>query len=332
MKRREPLGPIVVQLFSKSKEPPRSSACRRGRRMCPGTHWIAQCTMLFATCLLLVVLYEKTAPPALDLQRDRGSPPWNLTQRDRGSPPWNLTQRDLGSPPWNLTQRDRGSPPWNLTQHARRFIDLTNAQAGNKLEGHIFNLGRHNTFRRRPQLQAYIKLVNERRFQRICETGFNGGHSAVLWASLLPTVQIISFDLCKDARCEVGQAFFDSLFPKASLTIVNGDSTKTVPQYAKKHPDVKCDFISVDGGHTGDVPKLDIRNMAKLAKPGALIVMDDVDKHSHASFLKTPGLAWFDAVQSGMILSRGCSACYRKDAKRRTTCTFCIGVYNPSST
>ena len=94
----------------------------------------------------------------------------------------------------------------------------------------------------------------------MCETGFNGGHSVVLWACLLPTV---SFDKCVDTRCEIGKAFFHNLFQHPSLRIVKGNSIENVPRYFKEQPDIKCDFISVDVGDTGDVPRLDILNITR---------------------------------------------------------------------
>ena len=63
MKRREPLGPIVVQLFSKSNEPPRAPVRRGGRvkskRPRPETRHIAQCTLLLLMCFFLFAVYRR---------------------------------------------------------------------------------------------------------------------------------------------------------------------------------------------------------------------------------------------------------------------------------
>lgn len=60
------------------------------------------------------------------------------------------------------------------------------------------------------------------------------------------------------------------------LRIVKGDSTKTVVDFAAENPSVKCDLLSVDGGHTHDVALADIRHMHNLANPRFnTVVIDD---------------------------------------------------------
>lgn len=49
------------------------------------------------------------------------------------------------------------------------------------------------------------------------------------------------------------------------LTVVKGSSLETVPEFAAENPDVKCDLISVDGGHTYDIALKDLENMHLLA-------------------------------------------------------------------
>jgi hypothetical protein len=65
------------------------------------------------------------------------------------------------------------------------------------------------------------------------------------------------------------------------LTIHKGDSRTTVRRFAGRHPDVKCDLISVDGGHEHDIAVDDIANMAGLAAPGAVLVIDDSACDAH---------------------------------------------------
>ena len=65
------------------------------------------------------------------------------------------------------------------------------------------------------------------------------------------------------------------------LTIYKGDSRRTVREFAGRHPDVKCDLISVDGGHEYDIAVDDIANMASLAAPGAVLVIDDSNCDAH---------------------------------------------------
>jgi len=65
------------------------------------------------------------------------------------------------------------------------------------------------------------------------------------------------------------------------LSIHKGDSRATVRAFAGAHPDVKCDLLSVDGGHEHDIAVADIANMASLAAPGAVLVIDDSNCDAH---------------------------------------------------
>jgi hypothetical protein len=94
--------------------------------------------------------------------------------------------------------------------------------------------------------------------------------------------------------------------------------------------DMSCDFISVDGGHFGAVPKKDIVNMAAYAKvPGNILVMDDVDSSQAAGhFLGIVGRAWDFGVDTGLLkqTNADCPESYLRDV-RRTSGTFCFGTY-----
>jgi hypothetical protein len=76
----------------------------------------------------------------------------------------------------------------------------------------------------------------QKRF-RICETGFGSGHSAALFLSAAPNVEVVTFD--KFDRPYQNAAFYAlrSVFGQR-LTRVVGDSCRTVQNYNKE-----CDFI-----------------------------------------------------------------------------------------
>ena len=59
----------------------------------------------------------------------------------------------------------------------------------------------------------------------------------------------------------------------SSFFVHFGDSTQTVPEFARAHPDHRCDFIYVDGGHT----MADLLNLAAMAdvETGNVIMFDD---------------------------------------------------------
>ena len=62
------------------------------------------------------------------------------------------------------------------------------------------------------------------------------------------------------------------------LKVINGSSIETVPKFARENPDVKCDVLSVDGGHYNDIPLRDIQNMRLLAnKSFHVLFVDDTN-------------------------------------------------------
>ena len=120
--------------------------------------------------------------------------------------------------------------------------------------------------------------------RRICEIGFNAGHSASLWLMANPTAEVLMFDLWTHNSSEIAAKFL--LSPEARalgiedaasrLQIIKGDSTKTVVDYAAENPSVKCDLLSVDGGHTHEIALADIGHMHNLANPRFnTVVIDD---------------------------------------------------------
>ncbi len=55
-----------------------------------------------------------------------------------------------------------------------------------------------------------------------------------------------------------------------------GDSKKMVPNYARKNPDLRFDFILVDGDHTPENAKVDLENVKPLIAQKGVIVFDDI--------------------------------------------------------
>eukprot|EP01012_Entosiphon_sulcatum_P001138 TRINITY_DN10207_c0_g1_i1.p1 TRINITY_DN10207_c0_g1~~TRINITY_DN10207_c0_g1_i1.p1 ORF type:complete len:271 (+),score=32.54 TRINITY_DN10207_c0_g1_i1:23-814(+) len=82
----------------------------------------------------------------------------------------------------------------------------------------------------------------------VCETGFNLGLSSSLWLGANRNSTVYSFDLGRHSYGRRAAAFLNSVFQNR-LTVTWGDSSKTISQFRRAHPNVKCDVISVDGGH-----------------------------------------------------------------------------------
>ena len=113
----------------------------------------------------------------------------------------------------------------------------------------------------------------------ICDIGFNGGHSALLWLAY-SNAQVLMFDLGAHEGVSIGHRWLHSvpsLRAAERLQLILGDSNETVPAFARRHPDYTCDLISIDGGHSRRQAEGDLRHMAMLASPRCqhIALLDD---------------------------------------------------------
>jgi predicted O-methyltransferase YrrM len=80
--------------------------------------------------------------------------------------------------------------------------------------------------------------------------------------------------------------------------MIIGNSVETVPAHAESHG-APYDLVFVDGGHEYETARADIANGARIAKSGALIVVDDVIPWYPWGV--GPHQAWQQAVDSGLV-------------------------------
>lgn len=136
------------------------------------------------------------------------------------------------------------------------------------IEGNI--CGRKTT-----QPDEFRKIINQNPFiKKICEIGFNAGHSSLVFLETKKDIQMLSFDLGSHPYVFKAKQFIDNTFPGRHKLIL-GDSRKTVPEYYKNHKTEKFDLIFIDGGHTTDVAFADITNLRKMAHKDTILVLDD---------------------------------------------------------
>jgi predicted O-methyltransferase YrrM len=130
----------------------------------------------------------------------------------------------------------------------------------------------------------------------ICEIGFNAGHSAIAYLSANPKARIISFDLGHHLYSWKALEVLQQTYPDATIQLVIGDSARSVPDFIKLHPHIKCDLIFIDGGHTYEQAMTDLKNMKALANPaGHVVIIDDV------SMTAAVQQAWLQSLQDGLI-------------------------------
>ena len=137
---------------------------------------------------------------------------------------------------------------------------------------------------------ALAGLVLPRGIDRVMEIGFNAGHSAELFLSIRSDTTVTSFDLGAHRYVQACKEEIDRQFP-GRHTLVLGDSAVTVPDYV---PEAPFDLIFVDGDHSYLGAQADLRNCARLARKGTIVVMDDTD-------MPEVFRAWKEANEAGLV-------------------------------
>jgi predicted O-methyltransferase YrrM len=132
---------------------------------------------------------------------------------------------------------------------------------------------------------------------RIAEIGFNVGFSAIAFLESGPDVTMTSFELDRRHAVEMAKEFVDERYPGRHELVI-GNSLQTVPAYAEGKAGT-FDVVFVDGGHEYEVAAADIHNAARLARPGGILVVDDLTPwHLWGA---GPAQAWYEAIDEGLI-------------------------------
>jgi predicted O-methyltransferase YrrM len=131
----------------------------------------------------------------------------------------------------------------------------------------------------------------------VAEIGFNVGFSSIAFLEGSPDICVVSFELDRRRAVELAKEFVDERYPGRHELVI-GNSVETVPGYAEQNAR-RFDLVFVDGGHEYDIATADIHNASRIAKPGALIVVDDLIPWYPWGV--GPYQAWQEAVASGLI-------------------------------
>jgi predicted O-methyltransferase YrrM len=139
--------------------------------------------------------------------------------------------------------------------------------------------------------------------KKIMEIGFNAGHSSELFLTLDSDTTVVSFDLGIYDSVLTGKEYIDKKYP-GRHTLILGDSVLTIPKYCKENPNMKFDFIFIDGGHEYNIAKVDLDNCRALAHSNTIVAIDDTIFTSYEwihFYNKGPTTVWTEGIISGLV-------------------------------
>ena len=146
-----------------------------------------------------------------------------------------------------------------------------------KFEGNSFY--HHQSIREYPEL--YNKQLNlfwcgKQTPARICEIGFNAGHSAMLLLLASSATTFTVFDIGHHRYTQTCLNYIEHIFPHVAFEYIVGDSTLTMPTQMEGRQET-YDLVHVDGGHSEFCATSDMKHADILLKPGGIMVVDDTD-------------------------------------------------------
>ncbi len=162
------------------------------------------------------------------------------------------------------------------------ILHIVSQNTNNGFEGNAFYY--HNTQNRFQELlpkQMNLFWAGGQIKTRVCEVGFNAGHSALLMLSgcSAPSIEFTVFDIGQHNYTRPCLEYIQSQFSKTVIEYIEGDSIVKMAEYIREHPEraETYDVVHVDGGHTLECITADFGHAKKLVRKGGIIVMDDTN-------------------------------------------------------
>jgi len=155
-------------------------------------------------------------------------------------------------------------------------------------------------------IQLLQTVIDRRGAATVCETGFNAGHSALLFLAL-PNTTVVTFDTFERGYQRAALHYIrHDLGLSSRLRFSVGDTAHTVRIFAQAHPHMRCDLAhpSVPSREHSDL--LALRAMSHI--PGAYVMPTALGSQSVLYGLT--GL-WKDALRSGVIKNSTCRPAIR---------------------
>jgi hypothetical protein len=134
--------------------------------------------------------------------------------------------------------------------------------------------------------ELYTKQLNlfwcgKQALTKICEIGFNAGHSSMLM--LLgrdkTPLDFTIFDIGHHAYTNPCLDYIKTKFQHINFEYIEGDSTLTMPTWIETNKTKVglYDVVHVDGGHTKHCIFNDMKNADLLVKIGGIVIVDDTN-------------------------------------------------------
>ena len=135
----------------------------------------------------------------------------------------------------------------------------------------------------------YTKQLNlfwcgKQAVRRICEIGFNAGHSSMLMLLGRDTtpLEFTIFDIGRHPYTKPCVQYIETQFQHIKFEYIEGDSTLTMPTWIATNEESigLYDIVHVDGGHSENCISNDIKHADILIKKGGIVIIDDTNnKH-----------------------------------------------------
>ena len=180
-----------------------------------------------------------------------------------------------------------------------KHLEMTGGVYTQAFQCHVYNRILSNLVRAR-QAAGHATTV-------VCETGFNGGHSALLFLLSHPSVHYYGWELAdpfgreaSGARTVWASKYASSRlaerFP-GRLHVTFGDSHKDIVPFFATRPNLECDIVSVDGDHSYAGVVKDLAQLEPHLRAGGFIFADDCNaqQRGHRSKGQRSPAAMFEA-------------------------------------
>jgi len=129
--------------------------------------------------------------------------------------------------------------------------------------------------------QANLFWCGKQASTKICEIGFNAGHSTMLMliGREKTPLDFTIFDIGHHSYTAPCVNYIKSAFPHINFEYIEGDSIQTIPKWIEINKQYleSYDIIHVDGGHSEECIYNDIKNADILVRKGGIVIVDDTN-------------------------------------------------------